>query len=62
MKTKIISLWTKQDKNGNKYYTGTLGGSIRVVAFPNKKTNEKQPDMDVYIAEPEQQNNNKQFN
>ena len=45
---KIGSLWTNQDKNGNDYMNGTIGGK-KVIIFANKNKKEsKHPDWNVY--------------
>lgn len=49
---KLTGLWYNTDKNGEGYYSGTLGGA-KVFIFPNKFKEEgsKQPDMNVFISE-----------
>jgi len=45
---KIGALWINQDKNGNDYMTGTIGGK-KVIIFSNKyKKESKHPDWLVY--------------
>lgn len=45
---KIGALWVNQDKNGNEYMSGTIGGK-KVIVFSNKYKNEdKHPDWLIY--------------
>jgi uncharacterized protein (DUF736 family) len=47
----VTGLWEKRDKNGNTFFTGSLGG-VSVMIFKNsKKQKENQPDWRVYFAE-----------
>ena len=51
----IGSLWTNQDKNGNDYMMGTIGGK-KVIIFSNKRKKEsKHPDWLVYLQQPKEQ-------
>ena len=48
---KLISLWKNESGKGNVYYTGKIG-DVSLIAFENNnKTNEKQPDLIIYIKE-----------
>lgn len=48
---KLISLWKNQSKTGNIYYSGKLG-ELNIIGFENgNKTNEKQPDLTLYVAD-----------
>ncbi len=45
---KIGTLWTNQDKNGNDYMIGIIGGK-KIIIFSNKNKKEgKHPDWIVY--------------
>jgi len=45
---KIGVLWVNQDKNGNDYMTGVIGGK-KIIIFPNKyKKEAKHPDWNVF--------------
>jgi uncharacterized protein (DUF736 family) len=56
----IGALWTKTSKAGQKYLSGKIeidaisaltSKEIKIVAFPNsKKSNEKQPDLRIYVS------------
>jgi hypothetical protein len=44
-------LWRNQDRNGNTYLAGNLGG-VRVIVFMNReKKGEKSPDATLYFDE-----------
>lgn len=46
----LAALWKKDSKNGRTYYTGKLGDG-RLLLFKNdKKTDEKQPDLILYLV------------
>lgn len=52
----LAALWKKDSKNGRSYYTGKLGNG-RLLLFKNdKKTEEKQPDLILYIVAEEKRN------
>ena len=52
---KLISLWKNESGKGNVYYTGKIG-DVSLIAFENNnKTNEKQPDLTIYIKEEQKQ-------
>ena len=52
---KLISLWKNESGKGNVYYTGKIG-DVSLIAFKNNnKTNEKQPDLIIYIKEEQKQ-------
>lgn len=48
---RLISLWKKESNKGTTYYTGKLG-ELGLIGFDNdNKTNDKQPDLIIYIKE-----------
>ena len=48
---KLTGLWKNVDKNGNDYFTGTLGNA-RICIYANTyKTADKQPDFYLYLDE-----------
>lgn len=50
---KVGSLWSKKNKDGKKYLTGSMMGGIRVMVYPVKsKTNDKSPDYNILIEYP----------
>lgn len=52
---KLGSLWSKVDKNGNQYFTGTYGdrdSQVPIVVFSNRDKEGKQPDWVIYLSEP----------
>ena len=50
---KVGSLWSKKNKDGKKYLTGTMLGGIRVLIYPVKtKTSDKSPDYTISIEYP----------
>ena len=52
----LSALWKKDSKNGRSYYTGKLGDG-RLLLFRNdKKTDEKHPDLLLYIVAEEKRN------
>jgi len=52
----LSALWKKDSKNGRTYYTGKLGDG-RLLLFKNdKKQDEKQPDLILYIVAEEKRN------
>lgn len=56
---RLVSLWKNTSKNGKVYYTGKLG-NVGLVAFENdNKTNEKQPDLTIYIKEEQKEEETK---
>ena len=56
---RLVSLWKNTSKNGKVYYTGKLG-NVGLVAFENdNKTNEKQPDLTIYIKEEQKEEDTK---
>jgi hypothetical protein len=50
------SLWKRESKAGNEFFTGRVG-NFEVIVFPNNKKAEgsKQPDFRVYKSEPREQ-------
>ena len=56
---RLVSLWKNTSKNGKVYYTGKLG-NVGLVAFENdNKTNEKKPDLTIYIKEEQKEEETK---
>ena len=52
----LSALWKKDSKNGRTYYSGKLGDG-RLLLFKNeKKQDEKQPDLILYIVAEEKRN------
>jgi len=52
---KIGALWINQDKNGNDYMMGTIGGK-KVTIFSNKyKKESKHPDWLVFPQQPREE-------
>jgi hypothetical protein len=48
---KIGGLWRSVDKNGQAYYSGTLGG-VKIFVFPNnQKQQDNHPDVELFIKE-----------
>ena len=58
---KITGLWENKDKNGNTYYSGTMGSS-KVIIMKNtfKKEGSNQPDWNFCIAENKKKSDNKE--
>ncbi len=56
---KIGALWSKKTSEGKEYFSGVISdlrGEIQIVAFKNdKKENENQPDYDILLSEPKEQ-------
>lgn len=45
----LCALWRNKSKNGTEFFTGKLGDA-RIIAFWNdRKTNENQPDLRIYV-------------
>lgn len=49
---KLMSLWKKEDKNGQQYLSGKLGDLTVMIFVNSKKTAENQPDYFMNLAEP----------
>ena len=48
---KLTGLWKNTDRNGNTYYAGSLGPTVRLLVFKNSyKKEEREPDLIVYLA------------
>lgn len=48
-KVKLGSLWKREDRNGQTYWTGALGAA-RLMLFPREReAGDDQPDFDIYI-------------
>lgn len=49
---KATGIWINKDKNGNEYFSGSMG-SIRVVIMPNtfKTAGSKENDFNLYFEE-----------
>jgi len=47
------ALWSKEDKKGKKYYSGTIElgvlGDAKIMVFENEKKGENQPDMTISL-------------
>ena len=57
-KRKIGALWSKKTSEGKEYFTGVISdlrGEIQIVVFRNDKKNENQPDYDILLSEPKQE-------
>ena len=53
---RVMGLWENTDKRGNKYLSGNLGGSVRVMIFSNSfKQGEREPDYIAYISQRSQE-------
>lgn len=48
---KLTGLWLNKDKNGNEYFSGTLGGSRVMIMKNTFKKGEREPDFNLFIAE-----------
>lgn len=48
-----FTLWSNTSKEGNKYLTGYDFNKNRIIAFYNKKANEKQPSIRIYGVDDE---------
>ncbi len=57
---KIGALWSKKTSDGKEYFSGVISdlrGEIQIVVFKNdKKENENQPDYDILLSEPKEEN------
>ena len=51
---KIGALWQRTSAKGTTYLTGEINGQ-KIVAFPNRKEHDKQPDWQVYKSQPRPQ-------
>lgn len=47
----LTGLWMRTDKNGNTYYTGSLGNARLMVFKNNRKENDNQPDYIMFLTE-----------
>jgi len=53
---RVMGLWENTDKRGNKYLSGNLGGSVRVMIFANSfKQGEREPDYIAYVSQRSQE-------
>ena len=53
---KIGGLWEGQDKNGNKYFSGTFTYGTKLLVMSNSfKEKESEPDFIVYLTKKEKQ-------
>ena len=55
---KIGALWSKKTTAGMEYFSGVISdlrGEIQIVVFKNDKKNENQPDYDILLSEPKEQ-------
>ena len=56
---RIGALWSKKTAEGREYLTGVISdlrGDIQIVVFKNdNKKNENQPDYDILLSEPKQE-------
>ena len=48
-----FTLWSNTSKEGNKYLTGYDFNKNRIIAFYNKKSNDKQPSIRIYGVDDE---------
>lgn len=46
----ISGMWAKEDKNGQVYYTGSLGGARLMMFKNNKKQNDNSPDYTLCVT------------
>lgn len=52
---RLSGLWKSTSKNGKVYYAGSINKGCRILIFPNQqKTNDSQPDFEVFIDAPVQ--------
>ena len=59
MEKPIGALWVSYTKNDSEYLSGHIeidGIQHRIVAFPNRKKNNKSPDFNIYKAKPKEEN------
>ena len=54
-KIKLTALWEKTSKNGTKYWTGRLGDAGLIIFENQYKTEQKHPDLIVYLDQPARQ-------
>ena len=57
-KRKIGALWSKKASEGQEYLTGVLSdlrGDIQIVVFQNEKKTDNQPDYDILLSEPKEE-------
>lgn len=56
---KIGALWSRKTKEGQEYFSGVISdlrGDIQIVVFRNdRKENENQPDYNILLSEPKEQ-------
>jgi len=56
---KIGALWSRKTSEGREYFTGVISdlrGDIQIVVFRNdKKQSDSQPDYDILLSEPREQ-------
>ena len=55
----LAALWKKESKNGRHYYTGSLGNGQLLLFKNDKKIDEKQPDLILYIVKNERRKEEK---
>ena len=56
----ITGLWEKKDKNGNTYFSGTMGNAKVLVMKNNFKEKETQPDYKMFLVEKEKKEEKKE--
>jgi len=47
----ITGLWANKSKNGDTYYSGYMGKSAILIFKNNYKTEDKHPDLRMFVAE-----------
>jgi len=53
---KIGALWKNTDKDGNEYFSGTMGDATLLVFKNNHKSEDKHPDYIVYVTQKKKKN------
>lgn len=54
----IGALWSKKTSDGKEYLAGVISdlrGDIKIAVFKNEKKNDNQPDYDILLSEPKQE-------
>jgi hypothetical protein len=49
-KVKLGGVWKRNSKDGRVYYQGKISDNMKILIFEVQKKNEKQPDLEVFLA------------